>query len=110
MNIDFLKNHVEQQLLQLHTCYLAKVLSVNGNFANIQPLSLIKSYGSNGKKQSVIENVPVCRHAVNDVSEGATVVAACMERDISRTRFGEFALPSRRRHNLSDSIIIGVIT
>lgn len=52
MNIDFLKNHVEQQLLQLHTCYLAKVLSVDGNFANIQPLSLIKSYGSNGKKTS----------------------------------------------------------
>lgn len=109
MNINFFENLIEQKLLCTHTCYLAKVLSVNGSKANIQPLSLVKSVGGTAKRQAVINNTPMCRHVIEDVTEGSTVVVACMERDISQTRRGAFALPSLRRHSLSDSIIIGVL-
>ena len=109
MNISFFENLVEQKLLATHTCYLAKVSSVNGNYANIEPLSLIKSVNSTAQRQAVINNVPICRHTVEYVTAGSTVLVACCERDISRTRKGMFALPSLRRHSMSDSIIIGVI-
>ena len=109
MNTSFFENMIEQKLLQLHTCYLAKVSSVNGNFANIEPLSLIKGVNTAAKRQSVINNVPIAKHAVSSVTVGSTAIAICCERDISQTRKGIFALPSIRRHSLSDSIIIGVI-
>jgi hypothetical protein len=109
MNVSYFENLINQKLLTTHTCYLAKVLSVNGNKANVQPLSLVKAVNSAAKRQAVINNVPICRHALEDVLEGSTVVCACMERDISQTRNGVFALPSLRRHSLSDSIIIGVL-
>ena len=109
MNTNFFSNLVDQKLLQLHTCYLAKVSAVNGNYANIQPLSLVKGVNTAAKRQAVINNVPVCKHALTDVISGATVVVACMERDITQTRKGIFALPSIRHHSLSDSVIIGVI-
>lgn len=109
MNLSYFKNLIEQKLLATHTCYLAKVLSVNGNKANIQPLSLVKAVGSTPKRQAMINNTPICKHVLEDITEGSTVVVACMERDISQTRKGIFALPSLRRHSLSDSIVIGVI-
>ena len=109
MNTNFFQNLVEQKLLTLHTCYLAKVLSVSGGYATVQPLALTKSVSGTAKRQAVISNVPICKHAVEDVLEGSTVVCACMERDISQTRKGMFALPSLRRHSLADSIVIGVI-
>lgn len=115
MNLDFFKNLVEQKLLSLHTCYLAKVLSTSGNMANIQPLSLVKPVGGNAKKQAVIENVPINRtvlYVLQENSEnltGKVAIVICCERDISQTRKGIFALPSLRRHSLSDSIIIGYL-
>lgn len=115
MNLDFFKNYVEQKLLSLHTCYLAKVLSVNGNMANVQPLSLVKPVGGNARKQAMIENVPISRTVLYTLQEsnenltGKVVIVIVAERDISRTRKGEFALPSLRRHSLSDSIIIGYL-
>ena len=115
MNLNFFENFVEQKLLGLHTLYLAKVISVrkdsNNNVidATVQPLSLIKAYGENAKKQAIIENVPILSHAKSGIVTGSTVCCGCMERDITQTRKGIFALPSLRRHSLSDSIIIGVL-
>lgn len=109
MNLKYFENLVEQKLRTTHTCYLATVLSANGDKANIQPLSLVKAVNSTAKRQAVINNVPMCKHVIEDVTAGSTVVVACMERDISQTRRGIFALPSLRRHSLSDSIIIGVL-
>lgn len=113
MNTNFFSNLVEQKLLSLHTCYLARVLSVNGSFANIQPLSLIKAVGSTAKSQAVIQNVPISQVVIHSLDGESfvdkTAIVMCAERDISRTRKGELALPSLRRHNLSDSIIIGYL-
>lgn len=110
INTSFFENMIEQKLLQLHTCYIAKVISVNGNFANIQPLSLIKGVNAASKQQAVINNTPIIKSALCDVVEGSVVIVACCERDISQTRKGIFALPSIRRHSISDSVVIGVIS
>ena len=109
MNLDYFKNLINQKLLGLHTCYLATVISTNGSYATVQPLSLIKAYGKNAEEQAIIENVPIVKHCLDDTVAGSTVVCACMERDITETRKGIFALPSLRHHSLSDSIVIGVL-
>lgn len=109
MNLNYFENLVNQKLLGLHTCYLATVISVSGKTATVQPLALIKAYGENAKKQAIIENIPIAKHAVEDTTAGATVICACMERDITQTKIGRFALPSLRHHSLSDSIIIGIL-
>lgn len=114
MNINFFENLVEQKLLSLHTTYIAKVLSVNNDTAKIQPLSLVKSVGGTAKKQAVVDNVPISKGLLGMIDanalKGETVLVICCERDISRTRKGEFALPSIRRHSMSDSIIIDCLT
>lgn len=114
MKATFFENLIEQKLLQLHTCCLAKVSRVNGNYATIQPLSMIKAVGGKPKKQAVIENVPISRTVfaslgVNETLQGKVVIVVCCERDISQTKKGIFALPSIRRHSLSDSVIIGFL-
>lgn len=110
MNLNYFNNLVEQKLLATHTCYLGKVTRVNGNFADVQPLSLIKAVSdTSGTKQALVPNVPICQHTAEYVAVGSVVVCVCCERDISQTRHGQFALPSLRRHSLSDSIIIGCL-
>lgn len=109
MNLKYFENLVDQKILMLHTCYLAKVISVDGEQARIQPLALIKAYKQEAKQQAIIENVPICKHALEDTKADSVVVVACMERDITQTKNGKIALPSLRHHSLSDSIIIGVL-
>jgi hypothetical protein len=114
MKTTFFENLIEQKLLQLHTCYLARVSRVNGNNATIQPLSMIKAVGGKPKKQAVIENVPISRTVsasleTYETLQGKVVIVICCERDISQVKKGIFALPSIRRHSLSDSVIIGFL-
>lgn len=114
MNVAYFKNLIEQKLLSTHTTYLATVLSMNGNYARIQPLSMIKAVGGEAKKQAIIDNVPISQTVLRVLNDGeslvgVTVIVSVGERDISRTRKGEFALPSFRMHSLSDSIITGFI-
>ena len=114
MNVSYFKNLIEQKLLSTHTTYLATVLSMNGEYARIQPLSMVKAVGGESKKQAIIDNVPISQTVLRVLNDGeslvgATVIVSCAERDISRTRKGEFALPSFRMHSLSDSIITGFI-
>ena len=110
MNLNYFNNLVEQKLLATHTCYLGKVTRVNGNFADVQRLSLIKAVSdTSGTKQALLPNVPISQSVTEYVEVGAVVICVCSERDISQTRHGQFALPSQRRHSLSDSIIIGCL-
>ena len=114
MNVSYFKNLIEQKLLSTHTTYLATVLSMNGEYARIQPLSMIKAVGGESKKQAIIDNVPISQTVLRTLHENETLVGkvsivVCSERDVSRTRKGEFALPSLRHHSISDSIIIGYL-
>ena len=60
---DIFNNMIEQKLLGLHTCYLAKVLSTNGKTAKILPLGKVKAYGEEAKAQSPLTNVPITSSA-----------------------------------------------
>lgn len=53
---------MENKLKSLHTAYLAKVLSVSGNTAKIQPLGLVTDSEGDSYKQSVLTSVPICEH------------------------------------------------
>ena len=118
---------IENQLLNLHTAYLAKVLGVSGSTAKIQPLNLIKAAGKTAKKQAVM-SVPISANVkkfgtstitidghsytiptVSGISSGDTVICICSERDITETRKGNYAIPVEGHHRISDSIIIGVL-
>lgn len=65
-NMSFFENLIENKLKNLHTAYLAKVISVNGNTAKIQPLGLTKAYGDTAKKQSPLSNVPIAAQKIEE--------------------------------------------
>lgn len=62
--LDFFENLIESKLLSLHTCYLARILSIDGNAAKIQPLGKTKAYGKESVSQSVLTNVPIINSAM----------------------------------------------
>lgn len=105
---------INNALMQTHTAFCGKVISVSGNLAKVQPLNMVKANGGNAQKQAVIPNVPILQPAYkstetlkNNIKAGDTVFCVCAERDITETRKGIFALPARGRHNLSDAVIVG---
>ena len=117
---------IEQKLLGLHTAYFAKVISVYGDTAKIQPLNMVKAAGQTAKKQAVL-TVPILPSAhkhgwrtiytedssfsvptVESVSSGDIVLCLCGERDITETKKGKFALPPVGHHRMSDSVIVGM--
>lgn len=127
-----IQNMIENALMRTHTAFCAKVISVSGNFASVQPLNMVKAVGGNAQKQAVIPNVPILQPTQkievtytdrayeetysdqkaevtykNDIKAGDTVFCVCAERDISETRKGKFALPVKGRHMLSDAVIVG---
>lgn len=123
---------INNALMQTHTAFCAKVLSVSGDFAKIQPLNMVKAVGGKAQKQAVIPQVPILKPSytieatytdstydgdtdtkkckvkyVNDIKAGDTVFCVCAERDITETRKGKYALPVSGQHNLSDAVIVG---
>lgn len=135
---DYFTESIEAKLLNLHTTYLAKVVTVGDDFATVQPLTMIKQYGKAAKRQAPIAGVPISSHCKGKVVEkelryvsgisdhspnystvkilqfeplkaGDIVVCSCSERDITEARAGNISLPTGRRHSLSDSIILGVL-
>ena len=120
---------INNALMQTHTGFFAKVISVSGWNANIQPLNMVKARGGKAQKQPVITKVPIlkptyfvnkvwCNHSsehgscnvqwtYEKIKKGDIVYCVCAERDITETRKGKFALPAKGRHQLSDAVIVG---
>lgn len=127
INSTAFKNMIENALSNVHTIYLAKVLLINGSMAKIQPLTLLTTDSQYGEKQAVlfapipqsvkkistqdvdIDGTTYSLAVAEDISKGDIVVVGCGERDITDTRRGNFSLPQKGHHRISDSIIIGVI-
>ena len=97
---------INNALMQTHTAFCAKVLSVSGNTAKEQPLNMVKAKGGKAQKQAPITDVPILQH-VGTLKKGETVFCVCAERDITETRKGKFATPVQGRHMLSDAVIVG---
>lgn len=135
MNAKFIQEMMEQTLLQIHTGFCGKVISVNGNMAAIQPLNMIKAIGGQPQQQAVIPNCPVLQSAKKFVQKqiktstggdpthshtvtvweavgiapGDTVYCVCADRDISETRTGNFSTPIPGHHNLANAVVVGIL-
>lgn len=103
---NYIQGLINNALMQTHTAFCGKVLSVSGKYAKVQPLNMVKAVGGKAQKQAPITKVPILEH-VNSVKVGDTVFCVCAERDITETRKGKFALPASGRHMLSDAVIVG---
>lgn len=69
MNGNFFENLIEQRLLDMHTAYIGKVLSIDGEKAKVQPLGMYKQYGETAKKQAVVSAVIATRYKVTKMKE-----------------------------------------
>lgn len=122
----YLDEILNNKLSNVHTAYLAKVLSTHDNTAKIQPLGLVQNADGTTSKQSVLTQVPICTNVKHYVTSGSSgsepsniqvqplaagdiVVCICCERDISQAKRGKNVLPPKGRFSQSDSIIIGVL-
>lgn len=115
---------INQRLLDTHTSYLGKIISIDLNLMTVQPLSMYKVYGEKAKQSAVINNIPVlCPYKyvyiVDEVTReikrieqqllktGDTVYCGVCERDITEAKKGNMPVSSiARHHNLSDSVVI----
>lgn len=59
---------IDSKILDVHTAYLAKVLSVSGDTAKIQPLGMTKEVGKEAIAQSPLSNIPIATHKFKEVS------------------------------------------
>lgn len=122
---------IKNQLMNLHTAFIGKVVSVNGNTAIVQPLSMIKAYGAAAKPQTAIsvavpKNVKHERKTItyltggsqsqtteilipSDISSGDIVYCGICERDITEARKGQIAQVSTRHHDINDGVILAVL-
>lgn len=133
-NMRFVENLINRSLKDLNCGYIGKVVSTDGKTATVQPLGLIKEYGSTtGTKQAVVKDVPVaCRYKFTtkkityltstsgstssvtvavpeEIAKGDLVACLCCDRDITDARKGKNELPPAGAHSISDSIIVGIL-
>lgn len=122
---------INRKLKDMHTAYLATVLSVNGNTAKVQPLGLIKAKGGEAQKQAVVSDVPIAAYKTktaeitylspdnqtkkqtvlvpDNIVKGDIVICVCCDRDITDAKRGKNTLPPVGHHSLSASVIVGVL-
>ena len=132
-----LDDFVEEKMLNLNTCFIGKVESVKAGKAKVQPLTMFKTYGGEAKQPAIVEDVPICKNVYKielyeweqmppegdhpphkheghvrlvPVQAGDIVVCVCADRDISETQNGSMALPSLGHHDISNAIIVGLLS
>jgi len=132
-NMGFVDAAVEAALKDLHCAYIGRVTQTDGVTATVQPLGKIKEYGGTATKtQAVVANVPVaCRYKLTakkisytnssggistqliaepkEIEAGNLVVCVCGDRNIAAARKGQNVLPPAGMHDISDSIIVGIL-
>ncbi len=119
--LKFFEAMIEKQMLDLHTAFLARVLSISENMAKIQPLGLTKEIGGTAKEYAPVSSVLITQQArfklsVDDgiitaypISSGDIVICICCDRDITEAKRGNNSLPPPGHHSMSDCIIVGVL-
>ena len=65
----YINGAIEKRLLDLNVAFLAKILSISGATAKIQPLGMIKQVGENAKAKAPITNVPIIQSAQHKLTE-----------------------------------------
>lgn len=81
-----LDNIVEQKLLDLHTAFIGKVVSVQSPaMCSVQPLDKIKAYGKKAQSQAVITRVPVLNHVRHYELVKSELTATCPDGGVTIT-------------------------
>ncbi len=99
-------NLMEASGAQIHTAFTAKILSVSGDTAKIQPLFLYA-----GAKQAPISGVPIPQSVskAKPVEPGDIVYCVCAEQTLGGSWKGQYTeRVGRLHHQLSDAVIIAV--
>lgn len=60
---------IEQALLDVHTAFIGKIISISGNTATVQPLDKIVPVGGNSMERAVISNCPIAESARYKLTE-----------------------------------------
>lgn len=101
------ENIIDKKINSLHTAFLAKVISVNGNEADIQPLEY---------ESPTLPNTPIIRSARNKseaeiIQSGDVVVCVCCSPFTSRAKRGEMPTADDPvdRFSFSGAIIVGIL-
>ncbi len=118
-----IKDFLESELRQLHTLTLGKVMSYDEatREAVVQPLIMQKLAGQDPTPFAPITMTPHLKHRYRNpdgterqevpiYKNGDVVLIAIVERAMDASLNGAIAYPdARRRHSLTDAIILGVI-
>lgn len=129
--IEYIKNTIEQYILNIDTAYLAQVLQVNGKTARLQPLTVHKVAGSKAKKQSTTTAVipsnikykeETITYKVTDIRSetktvltpdkiavGDIVLVVVCDRDITHAIKGVISEATQRHHDINDGVIVRVL-
>lgn len=130
-DMGFFTNSIDSKILNIHTGYLGKVLSVNGSSARVQPLTMYKAIGGKAKQQSPVTavvppNIKYSKETItyrvsdtasqtktvlvpSSLSVGDIVYVGVCDRDISHAKNGKIAEATNRHHNINDGVIIRVV-
>ncbi|MDO5397069.1 MAG: hypothetical protein Q4G33_03985 [bacterium] len=128
--MNFTEKLIDSKLINIHTAFIGKVISINGNTARVQPLTYSKNM--NGK---LIEQTPIAAHIPRNIktkcenityriseydSQTTTVIVpdelvigdivycGVSERDISAENLGGKIAEPTRHHDINDSVILAV--
>lgn len=116
-NANFFMDHLMPYFLSSVNCFqVAKVVKIDGNEADCQPLTL----QSDGDKRAMLISCPILASAMyypkstngaklTKLKKGDKVLIGFHDRDLDNYTGKEFKLASRRMHSLNDGIVLGVI-
>lgn len=105
---------IDNKLNRINTIFLAKILSVSGNFANIQTIIQDISINQPSPEPNIINNVPISQirggnaGVILQYKAGDTVLVGAVQRDITNIKQNwSSARPlSNRKFSLSDAVIL----
>ena len=127
----YFSNITKEAVLQIHTAYLGKVLSVDGNTARIQPLTMYKTIDGQPKEQSTTKAIipPNIKFKTEQITYlesetshktktivvpanlavGDIVYVGVCERDITYAKNGVIREATPRHHDINDGVILRVL-
>lgn len=103
----FVNERIEQALMLTHTAFLAQAVRFHKNRTTLQPLTMIKTAQSEPRKQALIVDAPKLKGL--EIQQGDICLCVACERDISQALRGKMSLPANRHHDLTDTVIVGVL-
>ena len=129
--MNFVEMLIESKIVNIHTAFIGKVLSVNGNIARVQPLTYSKNVRGELKAQTPVavyipQNIKVKQEIITyttgqdssktmtvivpaAVTDGDIVYCGVSERDITAENLGGKTAKPTRHHDINDSVILAVI-